>query len=89
MENNKYSIVSIESGDIEEMFDYVDKDKEEKLLARRRYFKLFCIPFVFFLSFGLLVMSVIHDIKLRAKYDRQMKKNYCPGADLDCTALPC
>ena len=68
MENNKYSIVSIESDVIEYMFDCVDKDKEEKILARKRCITLVCIPLVFIISFGLLAASVVHDVQARGEH---------------------
>ena len=60
MENKRYSIVSIESDVIDEMFDYVDKEKEEKILARKRCITLVGIPLVFIITFGLLAANVVH-----------------------------
>ena len=62
MENKKYSIVSLENDSVEEIFDYVDIEREEKMLARRRCPKLSLIPLVFIISITLMTLSVLHDV---------------------------
>ena len=89
MKSAKYSIVSIESEVAEEMIEYVDRETEEKLLARRRYIKLVCIPLVFILSFGLLALSVVHDVQARALSAQQVEPTACSPTDLPCVSLLC
>ena len=50
MESDSCSIVSFESDDVDEMFDYVDQENEEKVLTRKRYMKLAFIPMMFLIK---------------------------------------
>jgi hypothetical protein len=89
MKSNTYSIVSLESGILGDIYDDTEKEAEEKLLARRRCIKLFCIPLVFIISFGFLTFSVVHDVQARARCDQHLQKIVCQENDLDCLALIC
>ena len=89
MGSSNYSIVILESEIVEEMYDYVDKETEEKLLARRRFIKLVCIPLVFIISFGFLTFSVVHDVQARARSDQELEKVVCQENDLECLTLLC
>ena len=89
MQSNNYSIVSLESDLAEDVYDYVDREAEEKLLARRRCIKLVCIPLVFIVSFCCLAFSVVHDEEARARSDQQLEKIVCLENALDCLSLIC
>ena len=67
----------------------IDKEAEEKLLARRRCITLILIPLVFIISFGFLTYSVVHDVQARARSDQQLEKIVCQENDQDCLALLC
>ena len=89
MKSIEYSIISLESEILEEMYDYVDKEAEEKRLARRRCITLVCIPAVFIISFGFLTFSVVHDVQARARSDQKLEKVTCQENDMDCLTLLC
>ena len=89
MKSNEYRVVSLESEILEETYDYVDKEAEEKLLARKRFIKLVCIPLVFIISFGFLTFSVVHDVQARASSEQQLEKIVCQENDPECLALLC
>ena len=74
MRSNNYSIVSLESEILEDIYDDVDKEPEEELLARRRCIKLICIPLVFLIFFGTLTFSVVHDVQTRTRSDHQLER---------------
>ena len=87
MRSNNYSIVSLESEILEDIYDDVDKEPEEKLLARRKCIKIDCIPLVFLISFGTHTFSVVHDVQTRARSDQQLERIVCQESDLSCLAL--
>ena len=89
MRSNNYSIVSLESEIPEDVYGYVDKHTEEKLLARRRCITLVCITLVSIISLGFLTFRVVHDVQARASSDQQLAKIFCQENDLDCLALLC
>ena len=62
MRSKNYSIVSLESEIPEDVNGQVEKAEEEKLLARRRYMHLVCIPPVFIISF-----SVVLEVQARER----------------------
>ena len=83
MRSSNYSIVILESEIVEEMYDDIDKEEEEKLIARKRCTKLVFIPLVSIISFGFLAFSIVHDVQARARSDQELEN------DQECLTLLC
>ena len=74
--------------DLEDDCEIVDTDKEKKRLARRRQITLASIATLFLLSATLLTLSVVHDIKAKAR-DPGWEEFSCKENDAACLELLC
>ena len=88
MESDSCSIVSFESDDVDEMFDYVDQENEEKVLTRKRNIKLAFILMMFLISLTLLTLSVLHDVKAESVTDEGEELDFvCPPGMSWCVTM--
>ena len=89
--DNKYSIFRNTSDDDDEIYDTVDWEKEEVLLARRRCLKLTSMISVFIISFSLLAMSVLYDVHAGDIPDEDGQQDlFCPlGMSWSSTMSKC
>jgi hypothetical protein len=88
MKGKDYITVRLNS-DHEDVCDHVDKEVEEKRLARRRCITLVSIAALFLISAGILTVSVVHDVQARAEGDLEWEEFSCQQNDLDCMDLLC
>ena len=82
-----YSTLRLES-DHEEFCDEEERKEEETRLRRRRWFTLICISSLFLISATILTLSVVHDVKARAK-DPEWEEFSCKQNDPECLDLLC
>ena len=83
----EYSTLRLES-EHEDICDEIQREVEEKRLARRRWFTLLSISFLFIISATILTLSVVHDTKARAK-DPEWEEFSCKQNDPDCLHSLC
>ena len=82
-----YSTLRLES-DHEDICDEMERELEEKRLARKRWLTLLAISSLFIISATILTISVVHDMKARAK-DPEWEEFSCKQNDPDCIHSLC
>merc|ERR1719206_761298 len=82
-----YSTLRLES-DHEDICDEMERELEEKRLARRRWLTILAISSLFIISATILTISVVHDMKARAK-DLEWEEFSCKLNDPDCIHSLC
>ena len=72
----------------EDICQDMDREEEEKRLARRRWMTLASIASLFLISGTILTLSVVHDVRSRAK-EPGWEEFSCPAGDPSCLELLC
>ena len=87
MKGKDYSTLRLES-EHEDVSDHMDREGEERRLARRRCITMVAIASLFVISTVILTLSVVHDVKARAN-DPEWEEFSCQQSDPDCLDLLC
>ena len=87
MKGKDYSTLRLESehGDV---CEHMDREIEEKRLARKRSITMVAIATMFIISAVILTLSVVHDVKARSN-DPEYEEFSCQQSDPDCLDLLC